>query len=76
MITVVLEHCDEKGMDHGDEKGMEPCHDRVQGAYWRIVSGRIVMTSVLSIVMTKVMEHCDEKTMDNGDDEHQGVLWW
>ena len=33
VVTGVLEHCDEKGMDHCDEKGMEPCHDSVQGAY-------------------------------------------
>ena len=33
LITGVLEHCDEKGMDHCDEKGMEPCHERIQGEY-------------------------------------------
>ena len=52
MITGVLEHC--------DEKGMEPCHDTVQGAYRQQVSGSIVMKSVLSIVMTKVMEHSED----------------
>ena len=25
MITGVVEHCDDKGMEHWDEKAMEPC---------------------------------------------------
>ena len=74
MITGVLEHCDERGIYHCDENGKEPCHVRDQGAYRQQVSGSILMTSVLSIVMKMVIEHCDEKTMGNCDDEPHGAL--
>ena len=74
VITVFLEHCDDKGTDHCEGNGMEPCHERFQGAYRQQVSGSILMLTVLSIVMTKVMKHCDEKTMDNCDGECQWAL--
>ena len=31
-MTVVMEHCDGKGMEHCDEKAMDNCDDKRHGA--------------------------------------------
>ena len=31
-MTVVMEHCDGKGMEHCDEKAMDNCDDECHGA--------------------------------------------